>query len=66
MSSASGSSSQSSDRATAMILVAVGFVICVAGVAFIATNQGLRATTSFIVGVLALAGGGFMLVRKPR
>lgn len=66
MSSASGSSSQSSDRATAMILVAVGFVICVAGVAFIATNQDLRATTSFIVGVLALAGGGFMLVRKPR
>lgn len=66
MSSASGSSSQSSDRATAMILVAVGFVICVAGIAFIATNQYLRATTSFIVGVLALAGGGFMLVRKPR
>jgi hypothetical protein len=49
-----------------MILVAVGFVICVAGIAFIATNQYLRATTSFIVGVLALAGGGFMLVRKPR
>jgi hypothetical protein len=49
-----------------MILLAVGFVICVAGIAFIATNQVLRATTSFIVGVLALAGGGFMLVRKPR
>ncbi len=66
MSSASGSSSQSSNRTTVLILVAVGFVICVAGVAFIATNQVLRATTSFIVGVLALAGGGFMLVRKPR
>ena len=26
----------------------------------------LRATASFIVGVLALAGGGFMLVRKPK
>jgi hypothetical protein len=49
-----------------MILVAVGFVICVAGVAFIAMSQYLRATTSFIVGVLALAGGGFVLVRKPR
>ena len=66
MSSASGSSSQSSDRTTALVLVAVGFIICVAGIAFIATNQVLRATTSFIVGALALTGGGFMLVRKPR
>lgn len=66
MSSASGSSSQPSNRTMAMILVAVGVVICVVGIAFIATNHDLRATASFIVGVLALAGGGFMLVRKPR
>jgi uncharacterized membrane protein HdeD (DUF308 family) len=66
MSSASGSSSQSSNRTTALILVAVGVVILVVGVAFIATNHDLRATASFIVGLLALAGGGFMLVRKPR
>jgi hypothetical protein len=49
-----------------MVLVAVGLVICVAGVAFVATNQDLRATTSFILGVLALTGGLFMLVRKPK
>ncbi|HEY7016516.1 MAG TPA: LPXTG cell wall anchor domain-containing protein [Streptosporangiaceae bacterium] len=33
---------------------------------FISTNHDLRATASFIVGVLALAAGGFMLVRKPK
>lgn len=49
-----------------MILMAVGVVICIVGIVFIATNHDLRATASFIVGVLALAGGGFMLVRKPR
>jgi hypothetical protein len=49
-----------------MVLMAVGVVICVVGIAFIATNHDLRATASFIVGVLALAGGGFMFVRKPR
>jgi hypothetical protein len=49
-----------------MVLMAVGVVICVVGIVFIATNHDLRATASFIVGVLALAGGGFMFVRKPR
>jgi len=66
MSSATGSSTQSSNRTTAMILLAVGVVICIVGIVFIATNHDLRATASFIVGVLALAGGGFMLVRKPK
>ena len=66
MSSATGSSSQSSNRTTALILMAVGVVICVVGIVFIATNHDLRATASFIVGVLALAGGGVMFVRKPR
>ena len=66
MNSATGSSTQSSNRTTALVLMAVGVVICVVGIAFIATNHDLRATASFIVGVLALAGGGFMFVRKPR
>jgi hypothetical protein len=66
MSSATGSSSQSSNRTTALILMAAGVVICVVGIVFIATNHDLRATASFIVGVLALAGGGVMFVRKPR
>ena len=66
MNSATGSSTQSSNRTTAMVLMAVGVVICVVGIVFIATNHDLRATASFIVGVLALAGGGFMLVKKPR
>ena len=66
MSSASGSSRQSSNRTTALILMAAGVVICVVGIVFIATNHDLRATASFIVGVLALAGGGVMFVRKPR
>jgi uncharacterized membrane protein YeiH len=66
MSSATGSSRQSSNRTTALVLMAAGVVICVVGGVFIATNHDLRATASFIVGVLALAGGGFMLVRKPR
>jgi hypothetical protein len=66
MSSATGSSRQSSNRMTALVLMAAGVVICVVGVVFIATNHDLRATASFIVGVLALAGGGVMFVRKPR
>jgi uncharacterized membrane protein HdeD (DUF308 family) len=66
MNSATGSSTQSSNRTTALVLMAVGVVICVVGIVFIATNHDLRATASFIVGVLALAGGGFMFVRKPR
>ena len=66
MSSATGSSSQSSGRTTAMILMAVGVVVSIAGIVFIATNHDLRATASFIVGVLALVGGVFMFVRKPR
>ena len=66
MSSATRSSRQSSNRTTAMILMAIGVVICVVGIVFIATNHDLRTTASFIVGVLALAGGGFLLVRKPR
>jgi uncharacterized membrane protein YeiH len=66
MSSATGSSRQSSNRTTALVLMAAGVVICVVGGVFIATNHDLRATASFIVGVLALAGGGVMFVRKPR
>jgi uncharacterized membrane protein HdeD (DUF308 family) len=66
MSSAAGSSGQSSNRTTALILLAVGVVVCIVGIVFISTNHDLRATASFIVGVLALAAGGFMLVRKPK
>jgi hypothetical protein len=66
MSSATGSSRQSSSRTTAMILMAVGVVICIVGVVFIATNHHLRATASFIVGVGALGAGGFMFARKAK
>jgi uncharacterized membrane protein HdeD (DUF308 family) len=65
MSSAAGSSGQS-NRTTALVLLAVGVVVCVIGIVFIATNHDLRATASFIVGVVALIGGGFMLARKPK
>ena len=54
MSSAAGSSGQSSNRTTALILLAVGVVVCIIGIVFISTNHDLRATASFIVGVLAL------------
>jgi uncharacterized membrane protein HdeD (DUF308 family) len=54
-----------SQRTTAWILLAFGIVACVVGIVFITTNHDLRATASFIVGVLALAGG-FFLVRKTR
>ncbi len=65
MSSATGSS-QATSRTPAMILMAFGVICLIVGIVFIATNHDLRATASFIVGVLALAGGGFMLMRKPK
>ena len=46
-------------------LLSLGIVLCVVGIAFITTNHDLRATVSFIVGVLALGGGWFMVTRKP-
>jgi uncharacterized membrane protein HdeD (DUF308 family) len=49
----------------AWILLAFGIVACVVGIVFITTNHDLRATASFIVGVLALAGGFFLIRRKP-
>jgi VIT1/CCC1 family predicted Fe2+/Mn2+ transporter len=65
MSSATGSSRQSSTRTTALILLAFGVVCIVVGILFISHHH-LRATASFIVAVLALGTGAFMLVRKPR
>jgi hypothetical protein len=46
-------------------LLSFGVVAFVVGIAFISTNHDLRATASFIVGVLALGGGWFMVSRKP-
>jgi uncharacterized membrane protein HdeD (DUF308 family) len=67
MSTATGSSTgQATSRTPAMILMAFGVICLIVGIVFIATNHDLRATASFIVGVLALAGGGFMLKRKPK
>ncbi len=54
-----------SQRTNARLLLAFGIVACVVGIVFIATNHDLRATASFVVGILALAGG-FFLVRKAR
>jgi uncharacterized membrane protein HdeD (DUF308 family) len=54
-----------SPRMNAWILLAFGIVACVVGIVFITTNHDLRATASFIVGVLALAGGFFLIRRKP-
>ena len=54
-----------SQRTNARLLLAFGIVACVIGIVFIATNHDLRATASFVVGVLALAGG-FFLIRKTR
>jgi uncharacterized membrane protein HdeD (DUF308 family) len=49
----------------AWILLAFGIVACVIGIVFITTNHDLRAAASFVVGILALAGG-FFLIRKAR
>ena len=46
-------------------LLSFGVVACIVGIAFISINYDLRATASFIVGVLALGGGWFMVTRKP-
>jgi uncharacterized membrane protein HdeD (DUF308 family) len=46
-------------------VLAFGVVACVIGVIFIATNHDLRATASFIVGVVAIAAGWFLLRKKP-
>jgi hypothetical protein len=54
-----------SQRTTALGVLAFGIIACVIGIIFITTNHDLRATASFIVGVLALAGAVFMLTRKP-
>ncbi len=54
-----------SQRTTAWIVVAFGVIACVIGVIFIATNHDLRATASFIVGVVAIAAGWFLLRKKP-
>ena len=58
-----GNGRAGSKRTNARLLLAFGIVACVIGIVFIATNHDLRATASFVVGVLALAGG-FLLVRK--
>ena len=60
-----GNGRAGSQRTNARLLLAFGVVACVIGIVFIATNHDLRATASFVVGVLALAGG-FFLVRKAR
>ncbi len=60
-----GNGQLGSQRTTAWIVLAIGVVACVIGVIFIATNHDLRATASFIVGVLAIAAAWFLLRRKP-
>jgi uncharacterized membrane protein HdeD (DUF308 family) len=45
-------------------LLSLGIVLCVVGIAFITTNHDLRATVSFIVGVLAVIGGRILLTRS--
>lgn len=60
-----GNGQTGSQRTTAWIVLAFGVVACVIGVIFIATNHNLRATASFIVGVLAIAAAWFLLRKKP-
>ncbi len=60
-----GNGQLGSQRTTAWIVLVIGVVACVIGVIFIATNHDLRATASFIVGVLAIAAAWFLLRRKP-
>lgn len=55
----------SPNRVISWGLLSFGVVAFVVGIAFISTNHDLRATASFIVGVLALGGGWFMVSRKP-
>jgi uncharacterized membrane protein HdeD (DUF308 family) len=47
-------------------VLSFGIVACVLGIVFIATNHDLRATVSFIVGVVALIGGRILLTRSPK
>lgn len=54
-----------STRTGAWVLLAFGVVACIIGVVFISTNHDLRATASFVVGVLALVVALFLLRRKP-
>ena len=54
-----------SNRTLAWALLAFGIVACIIGVVFIATNHDLRATASFLLGVVALVVAGVMLRRKP-
>ena len=56
---------QAGSQRTAWIVLAFGVIACVIGVIFIATNHDLRATASFIVGVVAIAAGWFLLRKKP-
>jgi len=60
-----GNGQLGSQRTTAWIVLVIGVVACVIGVIFIATNHDLRATASFIVGVVAIAAGWFLLRKKP-
>jgi uncharacterized membrane protein HdeD (DUF308 family) len=60
-----GSGRAGSQRTNAWLLLAFGIIACVIGIVFLSTNHDLRATASFVVGILALAGG-FFLVRKAR
>jgi len=60
-----GNGQTGSQRTAALVVLAFGVVACVIGVIFIATNHDLRATASFIVGVVALAAAWFLLRKKP-
>jgi uncharacterized membrane protein HdeD (DUF308 family) len=55
-----------SNRTVALSLLAFGVIACVIGIVFIATNHDLRATVSFVVGVLALIGGWVLRTRSPK
>jgi uncharacterized membrane protein HdeD (DUF308 family) len=55
----------SPNRTIAWGVLSFGIVALVIGIVFIATKHDLRATASFIVGVVALIGGWFLVKRNP-
>jgi uncharacterized membrane protein HdeD (DUF308 family) len=55
----------SPNRTVSWGVLSFGVVACIVGIVFITTNHDHRAIASFIVGVLALGGGWFMVTRKP-
>jgi len=55
----------SPNRTIAWSVLSFGIVALVIGIVFIATKHDLRATASFVVGVIALIGGWILVKRNP-